>query len=124
MDASLAQYFPQPTFQPLVPHYSRSGDFLSIFAEDVAYIAKRVDEVLTIYLAEDDGRLIGCKIKGVSILAKNVCTMLRIHDGNAIRVELLILSAAGKSPAQYYFDVSDLVGNAEFRLTESDAICS
>jgi hypothetical protein len=121
---ALMQQFPRPQFRPLVPHFSRVGDFVSIFAEDAPYVAKRVDDVLTIYLAQDDGRLIGCKIKGVSVLAKNVRTILRIHDGTTIRVELLLLNAAGIGAQRYYFDVSDLVGSAELSIADLQELCS
>jgi hypothetical protein len=108
-------------FRPRVPHYSRAGDFVSIFREDTPYIAERVDEVLTIYLAQDNGRLIGCKIKGVSILARNVLALMHIDSG-PIRIQWMLLNAAGIGVRPYYYDVSDLVGTAELSTEEIPAL--
>lgn len=47
------------------PRYSPDGDFLTLHLEDVDYFAQRVDDLLTVYLADDNKRLVGCKIKGV-----------------------------------------------------------
>jgi hypothetical protein len=121
---ALMRQFPQPTFHPLEPHFSHVGDFVSTFSEDVPYVAKRLDDVLTVYVAQDDERLVGCKIKGVSTLAKNVLTIVRIHDGTTIRLELLLLNAAGIGAARYYFDVSDLLGKVELPISELQALCS
>lgn len=42
--------------------HSRDGGCVFVHLEDVPYRAERVDELLTVYLAEDDGRLVGAQI--------------------------------------------------------------
>ncbi len=104
-------------FRPLVPHYNRTGDFLSIFTKDEPYYAERVDDVLTVYLSMMNGGMIGCKLKGVSLLAKNATTILKVDDGR-LQLRWLLLNAAGAGAKPYYYDVSDLVGGAEVSTKE------
>jgi hypothetical protein len=47
------------------PQYSRDGDFLTFFFRDDDAIAKRVDELLTVYVSAETDELVGAKIKGV-----------------------------------------------------------
>ena len=48
------------------PYYSPDGDFLTFFLSDGDSIAKRVDELLTVYLSPQTNDLVGAKIKGVT----------------------------------------------------------
>ncbi len=50
--------------------YFESGDFLTYFLEDAPHHAKRIDAVVTVYLANDTDRFVGCKIKGVRHILK------------------------------------------------------
>ena len=60
-------------FQP-VPQYFPTGDFLTYYFKDTPCHAKRIDELLTVYLGDDTRELVGFKIKG----AKHIVT----HAGN------------------------------------------
>lgn len=51
-------------FQP-VPFYSPEADTLTYFLKDRDHYAERVDDLLTVYLDQESGELVGCKIKGV-----------------------------------------------------------
>jgi hypothetical protein len=50
------------------PYYSKEGDFLTYFFEGVDHFAERVDDVLTVFQAMDDERVIGFKLKGLAHL--------------------------------------------------------
>jgi hypothetical protein len=73
--------------------YSKDGDCVFCHIEDVPYYADRVDELLTVYLAEEDGRLVGAQIKGVSKLPTHDALGLELRrEGNVQVVELLLLT--------------------------------
>jgi hypothetical protein len=73
--------------------YSKDGDCVFCHIEDVPYCAERVDELLTVYLAEDDGRLVGAQIKGVSKLPTHDAVGLELRRaGNVQVVGLLLLT--------------------------------
>lgn len=48
-----------------VPHYFSTGDYITYFVSDERCYSKRLDDVVTVYLAEGSEKLIGCKVKGV-----------------------------------------------------------
>ena len=70
MTATLADYFvghSSGRFQSK-PQYFREGDFVTFFLkQDLAY-AKRLGGVVTVYLSEETGEMVGCKIKSVRAL--------------------------------------------------------
>jgi hypothetical protein len=73
--------------------YSKDGDCVFCHIEDVPYFAERVDELLTVYLAEDDRRLVGAQIKGVSKLPTHDALGLELRrEGDVQVVELLLLT--------------------------------
>ncbi|RMG10556.1 MAG: hypothetical protein D6731_17260 [Planctomycetota bacterium] len=73
--------------------YSKDGDCIFCHIEDVPYYADRVDELLTVYLAEEDGRLVGAQSKGVSKLPTHDALGLELRrEGNVQVVELLLLT--------------------------------
>ncbi|KAF0246483.1 MAG: hypothetical protein FD180_664 [Planctomycetota bacterium] len=45
--------------------YSLASDRVFFHIEDVPYRAARVDDLLTVYEAEDDKRIVGLQIKGI-----------------------------------------------------------
>ena len=78
--------------------YSRDGDCVFCHIEDVPYHAERVDELLTVYLAEDDRRLVGAQIKGVSKLPTHDALGLTLRrEGSVQVVELLLLTFKSQS---------------------------
>jgi len=53
-------------------YYNPEGDCIQFYNVDVPYRRDRVDELLTLYKALDDGRVIGFQLKGVSQLPEEV----------------------------------------------------
>ena len=47
------------------PHYYRDSDSLTFFLKDEDVVARRVDELLTVYVSAKTEELVGAKIKGV-----------------------------------------------------------
>lgn len=93
-----------------LPTYSKLGDFLSLYFSDIPAYSERVDETLTIYRSMSDGEVVGCKIKGVSLLAQNVANIFRMQDGE-VEIRLLLLNAAGPQKARHFY--YDLGGKCE-----------
>jgi hypothetical protein len=58
-------------FHP-IPHYFPTGDYLTYYFRDLPCHAKRVDDLLTVYLAFDTNELVGVKIKGVKALLQEL----------------------------------------------------
>jgi hypothetical protein len=65
-DAEFRAILAKP-FEPSV-QYDEDGDCIEFFAENVPFNAKRLDDWITLYLAETDHRLVGCLIKRVKSL--------------------------------------------------------
>lgn len=79
--------------------YSKDGDCVFCHLEDVPYYAERVDELLTVYLAEDDRRLVGAQIKGVSKLPTHDALGLSLRRKGSVQVvELLLLTFKSQEP--------------------------
>ena len=47
------------------PRYYKYGDFLTYFAKENRCVGKVIDEFLTVYISNEDGSIIGCKVKNV-----------------------------------------------------------
>lgn len=79
--------------------YSKDGDCVFCHIEDVPYFAERVDELLTVYLAEDDRRLVGAQIKGVSRLPEHDALGVNLRRQGSVQVvELLLLTFSRLEP--------------------------
>jgi len=103
------------------PMYNKRSDCLTYLAEDVEFHTQRVDDILTVYLARDDGRLVGFNLKGVSLAVKNYVTFVGITDGN-ISFGILLCVAVGYSEARKdYVDVCELVKGVSIPASEFQA---
>jgi len=71
----------QPEFRA-EPWYSVDGDCIVYQLADEAFVAERVDELLTTYRSVIDKRLIGFQIKGVNAIVRKFG-----FDGLAVRSE-------------------------------------
>ncbi len=87
------------------PWYNPHGDCIVYQMADVAVVANRVDEVLTVYESAIDRRPIGFQIKGVAALVKKFGVdglgfSFEAADGEvkAISVALLLLAAYEEGP--------------------------
>jgi hypothetical protein len=96
--ASLNDYTTGKTparFQPR-PFYSAEGDCLTFYFNEAESYAERVDERLTVFRSLRGNELVGCQIKGVRYLLKqlgNFGIFFSIKDGH-LHLKVIILAYA------------------------------
>lgn len=88
-------------FQPTAT-YIRSGDCVEFVAKPGRYRAERLDELVTVYLSEEDDEIIGSLIKGVQALCRQLSEKLpgfkiSVDDGK-VRLEHLFLAYLWSEP--------------------------
>lgn len=112
-----------------VPHYFPSGDFLTYFVSDERCYAKRLDGVVTVYLAHGTDRLVGCKVKGVRHVLKTAGTFgVGVHGGDGLTLGIFFFAGAAPDLAgrevtmQWYERLKEFAGvrvdRAALALTE------
>ena len=96
---------------------SKVGDCVRYFNEDASHYRERVDELLTLYRADDDARIIGVQIKGMSRLPKHDVLAILVQSGELEVVTLLMLTFAQRperkateNRAQQYADAIIALG--------------
>jgi len=101
----------------IAPFYSHIGDFLTVHLSDETANAERVDDTLTVFRSAATDEIVGCKMKGVSLLAQNVQNIIQIEDGE-ICLTLLLLNAAGPNSenSERYYDLSRRVQQVKIPL--------
>jgi hypothetical protein len=72
--------------------YSPEGDCVYFFDEDVAYRCERVDGLLTVFRAEDDGRIVGVLIKDVSELPRHDLVKVMVESKSEVEIVMLLLA--------------------------------
>jgi hypothetical protein len=89
--------------------YSQRADTITVFLCGDEFVTERVDDQLTLHRNLSD-EMIGCVLKGVSIMAEHVRHMINIQDDD-VEFRFLLLSAIGTKPeASLYYDVSRVLG--------------
>lgn len=89
------------------PHYFADGDFLTYFINDRECVAERVNELLTIYVDEQTGDLVGCKVKGIAKLMLTIRRLSIDIDDGKTRLGLLFLSLVANSSDKEKQEVLD-----------------
>jgi hypothetical protein len=125
MNRTLEDYMAEseaPSFES-VPRYFKDGDFVTYFLKDELYYTRRLDPHVSVYISEESGEMIGCKIKSVSHLLKKMGDFLvRVTDNKyKICLGMLFLTAATEvdQPQQEAFaEISRKVGQASIDLSE------
>lgn len=75
------------------PYYSTEGDFLTFFLEDKDHFAERVDDILTIYKSNAGAKVIGFKLKGITLLTSRAEeSRLQVHDDGKLKVQMLLIA--------------------------------
>jgi hypothetical protein len=83
------------------PWYSAEGDHLTVFFSPEMCYAERQDGLLTVFISERTGDLVGCKIKGISQLVENIKTTIRVTKDEC-EMNLILLAASGTAPHKEY----------------------
>ena len=86
------------SFNPTA-YYDNDGDCIEFLAENTAFNARRLDDWVTVYVAEDDGRLVGCLIKRVQrlLIEKPALQEIVILQDNLMRLDYFFVAAAAQS---------------------------
>lgn len=84
-------------FEPSA-QYDEDGDCVEFFADRVAFNAVRLDDWVTMYVSEQDGRLVGCLIKRVKRLFRDVPNLQEIVlvQDNKMRLDYFFVAAAAR----------------------------
>ena len=90
--------------------YSREGDCVFFYNEDVPHHRDRVDDLLTVYRADEDKRIIGVQVKGIRKLPKHDLLGIMVEQGEVEVVTLLLTTF--KRPAK------TAAGDAEARARQ------
>jgi len=93
-----------PTFQS-EPWYNRFGDCVIFQIADEAFVAERIDELLSVYHSVNDGRTIGFQIKGVLAIIKkfgldglSIKSETDANELKSISIAALLLAAYEEGP--------------------------
>lgn len=80
------------------PHFYGEEDFLTYFVNENRCFARRVSEVVTVYVDAETGELVGCKVKGIRGILGNIRGFhVRVSDGTTT-LGLLFLSLLAEAP--------------------------
>lgn len=93
-----------------VAHYFPSGDYLTYFVADERCHAKRLDDIVTVYLADGSDKLVGCKVKGVRHILKTAEAFAVGVDGDGIRLGFFFFAGAapssiGREPVMKWYNL-------------------
>ncbi|MGA2621799.1 MAG: hypothetical protein ABSF26_29715 [Thermoguttaceae bacterium] len=103
------------------PHYSRDADSLTFFFRDEDAIAKRVDELLTVYVSAEGDELVGAKIKGVQQVLLTLGNFgVTIKDaGFTLGTLFLGCMAVSREPARHEYErLGEFVKSIPFDASE------
>ena len=131
MNRTLEDYLKEsgePSFES-VPRYFRDGDFVAFFSKDDVYYAQKLDQHVTVYISEQTGEMIGCKIKGVTRLINQLGDFsVEVTDhGRKVMLGLLFLTAATfaeMSNRHKYAEIAKKVGKESVDVKELFQSCS
>ncbi len=96
-----ARFGPPQEFQPTAT-YIPAGDCIEFVARPGRYHAQRLDDLVTVYLSEENGEIVGSLIKGVRKLCRQLTEKLpgfkiNVEDGR-VRLEHLFLAHLWSEP--------------------------
>lgn len=112
------------------PFYEPRTDSLIFYARNVSSYGKRLNQLLTLFLSNEDHSLVGCELKGVKRLLKRVdgCAVF-VHDH---KIKLSLLMGIGLAPEpddeylidRYKDDLFDATDPVEIDAHELDMCCA
>ena len=128
MEQNLKQYLsdhPCKGFRP-VPHYFPKGDYVTFYAKDERCFAERVDDLLTIFLSNRTGELVGCKFEGVKQLVSEMGEFGVVFESVELALELFCVlgksTARDRDQRRRYDELIPLVKGAVFSSGNRDPI--
>ncbi len=111
------QAHPAKGFQP-VPQYFAAEDFLTFYFKDERCFAKRIDDLLTVYLSTEARELVGFKIKGVRHIIEHAGNFGVLVNADEVRMGLFFFvgASAAKDLAQlrWYNEIAKHASDVPF----------
>ena len=122
METTLTEYLKvnKPGAFRAVPHYVRSGDYLTYFLSDRECYAKRLDDVVTLYLEPGTDRLVGCKVKDVKHILQSAGDFgVHLDGGKQVRLGFFFFVGAApdradREPRMKWYDLLKEFSSVEF----------
>ncbi len=104
----LQENSPADEFTPY-SYISREADALTFYFKDEPDYCKRLTDHVTLFLSVDNDEVIGCRVKGVSGIIKDLPNYIRInHDG--VQLSIVFLSLHGAMDDDNSRDVINRLG--------------
>ena len=96
-----SRFGPPQSFKPTAT-YIRSGDCIEFVARPGRYRAQKLDDLVTVYISEEDDEIVGSLIEGVQALCRQLAEKLpgfkiNLTDGR-VRLEHLFLAHVWSEP--------------------------
>ena len=108
-----------------VVHYHRLGDFVTYYSVNEACYGERVDCFLTVYRSWQTGELVGCKVKEVVRLLRELGASDLVNDANATITLGMILTSAQVLPSdgrEVYQDLKSRIAPVRLSVKELKAV--
>ncbi len=108
-----------PPARKFVPYcyLSEAADALTVYFEGDADYSRRLNDHITLYLSLETNEIVGCRIKGVSEILKDLPNYIRVNHGG---VELSVIFFAFRGGADK--EVSEAINDLARVATERNMI--
>lgn len=102
----------------VAPVYSPEGDTLTVFFKPDRCRAERMGQLLTVYLSEQTNELVGCKVKGVSLLADNItATSINVNKNDVCQFRMILGATGAVERRDYFYELVKQVGDIAITLS-------
>lgn len=102
------------------PYYGAEEDCLTFYFDNAESFARRVDDLLTLYLSVKTNELVGCQVKGVRKNLKRLGDFGISVKHTKVRLDLFfhLLAYLAEKPAQRkrYLELSERTGDLDLEL--------
>ena len=118
IDDILDEVMPLGDFEPFAYH-SSEADAINAHFEDVQDYSKRLNVYVTLFLAEDDDRIVGCRIKNVADIVENLPNTIEANHGGWILTVLFAHvwnSSTDEHEKQVVFELAQRVTQEDLTL--------
>jgi len=99
------------------PHYFTDGDFLTYYFRNDRCYAKRIDDILTVFLSIDGNELVGCKIKGVKHILQKAGNFRVTLDGGPVQLGLFFFAGASAATDELQLRHYEQLGQVASEVT-------
>jgi len=92
-----------PVFEPYSV-YIKDADCLHFYTRDVETVARRVDDVMTVYESRHDGHFAGCLVRGVKALVEQYAGQwgCQVYRDGKLEAKVALQAYASSRPAWHH----------------------